>query len=133
MKVRGKILDLYAQDHVVLNVEAIGRVSRNGLPPGGDPLEDMLGQDVFGQGLLLGLEKCEYLDSSGVEWLLHCHNRFERSGGRLVIHSAKPKVMQLLRIMRMPMILRIAEDLEKAKMLMNGESRSHERGDGQHG
>jgi CheY-like chemotaxis protein len=40
--------------------------------------------------------------ASGVEWLLYCHNRFERSGGRLVIHSPKTKVMQLLRIMRMP-------------------------------
>lgn len=133
LKLHGKIQDLYAGDHAVLNVEAIGRVSRYGIAPGAEPLRDMLGDEVYRQGLMLSLEKCEYLDSSGVEWLLHCHSRFERGGGRLVIHSAKPKVMQLLRIMRMPMVLRIAEDLEKAKIIMNGKNESHEHGNGHEG
>ena len=120
LRLHGKLHNL-AGDHRVLNVEAVGRLSRNGMAVGGDPLRDMFGDEIYAQGLLLSLEKCEYLDSSGVEWLLQCHNRFARGGGRIVIHSAKPKVAQLLRIMRMQKVLRIAEDAEQAQIVMTAE------------
>lgn len=126
LKLHGKVHDVFARDHVVVNVEAIGKLSRNGLAAGSDPLRDLLGEDVYGESLMLSLEKCEYLDSSGVEWLLQCHSRFEKSGGRMVIHSAKPKVAQLLRIMRMHKVLRLAEDPEQAKTVMTAEGQIHE-------
>jgi anti-anti-sigma factor len=118
-----------SKEHPFLRLEAIGRLSREGVPSRTDPLQDIAGAEVYAQDVLLGLEKCASIDSSGVGWLLQCNSRFQEGGGRLVVHSAKPLVLRLLRMMRMQAVLNIAASAEDAKqMIQNTEGNHHGNG-----
>jgi anti-anti-sigma factor len=111
--------NLSADGRIVLRVDAIGKLSRDGLRPGGDVLRDILGNDCYEQTILLSLQKCRYVDSSGVEWLLHCHRRCEQEGGRFIVHSAAASVLQLLKMMRMYKILHLTPDLQAAEIAVS--------------
>ena len=75
-------------------VLAACRGSMTLLPPSGpgDALKQVLGSDAFRQTVLLDLAGVDYVDSSGVSWLLVAHSRFAEEGGRLILHSAVPRV-----------------------------------------
>src|SRR5438132_1007382 len=60
----------------------------------GDGLKQVVGADCFEQRVLLNMAGTNYVDSSGVSWLLVTHSRFVDGGGKLVIHSAPPRVRE---------------------------------------
>lgn len=80
-----------------------------------DPLQELLGQDFYSRPLLLDLHKTDYIDSSGIGWLLNVHKRFLQDGGVLVLHSVPPVVHQVVQLMRLDKILNIQSDLAAAK------------------
>ncbi len=70
--------------------------------------------------MLLNLQSSHYLDSTGVEWLLSNHKRFKAGGGSLVIHSFNPVMTQILKMMRMDLVLNLAKDEAAAMEMVNG-------------
>jgi anti-anti-sigma regulatory factor len=71
--------------------------------------------------MLLDMSEAETLDSSGVGWLLECHKKFREAGGGFVIHSLTPTASQVLRMLNMQMVLRLAGDERKALQMLEGD------------
>jgi len=96
-----------------------GRLSRDGWVKPGDPFANLCGEDVFSRTVLLSLAETTHIDSTGVEWLLRANEKFQKGGGMLVIHSATPLTRQILKLMRMDLVLRIADNEAAARALAN--------------
>jgi len=46
--------------------------------------------------VLVGLERCEFIDSSGIAVILRAHNRMESEGNRLVVYAPTSQVLRVL-------------------------------------
>jgi anti-anti-sigma factor len=82
------------------------------------PLEALLGPQVYGRKVLLNLEETNYIDSSGVGWLIGCHKRFSQAGGKFVLYSVPPSVGQILRVLRIDSLLTVAGKEAEARALV---------------
>lgn len=46
--------------------------------------------------VLVGLERCSFIDSSGIAVILRAHNRMEEEGNRLVVYAPTDQVLRVL-------------------------------------
>jgi anti-sigma B factor antagonist len=46
--------------------------------------------------VLVGLERCAFIDSSGIAVILRAHNRMQAEGNRLVIYAPADQVLRVL-------------------------------------
>jgi anti-anti-sigma factor len=46
--------------------------------------------------VLVGLERCAFIDSSGIAVILRAHNRMEEGGKRLVVYAPTDQVLRVL-------------------------------------
>jgi anti-sigma B factor antagonist len=46
--------------------------------------------------VLVGLERCAFIDSSGIAVILRAHNRMEEEGNRLAVYSPAAQVLRVL-------------------------------------
>jgi anti-anti-sigma factor len=46
--------------------------------------------------LLIGLENCEFIDSTGIAAIVHAHNEFAARGGRLAVYAPADQVLRVL-------------------------------------
>lgn len=46
--------------------------------------------------VLVGLERCAFIDSSGIAVILRAHNRMEEEGNRLVVYAPTDQVLRVL-------------------------------------
>ena len=46
--------------------------------------------------VLVGLDRCDFIDSSGIAVILRAHNRMEEDGGRLAIYAPSDQVLRVL-------------------------------------
>jgi anti-sigma B factor antagonist len=117
-----KPLELELLDTVdgVRTVRARGCLSDNAAAAA--TLETLLGADCFASQVTLDLNHVDFIDSSGIGWLLGAHRRFRSAGGGLVLHSIPPVVRQTLKVLRMDEVLRLAKDESAARSLVRGET-----------
>lgn len=116
-------LTMISDDSSFVRLRCEGQMSQSDFQPGVDPLESLLGRDCFSRKVLLNLEKTEYIDSSGISWLIVCHKHFLKAGGKMVLHTIPPMVYQALQWLRMPLILHLADDEAAAVALASGEKK----------
>ena len=109
-------------DGQVLRCKADGRITQNAFEPGNDSFADTFGPDVYGRKVLLDLAESDYIDSSGVGWLLGSSKKFKQAGGALVLYSVPPTVQQLLQLLRLGSVLKVAADSAAARQLALGEA-----------
>ena len=112
-----------SDDNAVVRLRCEGQISQSNFQPGVDPIESLLGYGCFAKKVLLNLEKTEYIDWSGISWLIVCHKNFLKNGGKLVLHTIPPMVYQALQWLRMPLILHLADDENTARALALGEKK----------
>jgi anti-sigma B factor antagonist len=48
------------------------------------------------QRVLVGLERCAFIDSSGIAVILRAHNRMQEDGKRLVVYAPTEQVLRVL-------------------------------------
>ena len=48
------------------------------------------------QRVLVGLERCAFIDSSGIAVILRAHNRMQEDGKRLVVYAPTNQVLRIL-------------------------------------
>jgi anti-sigma B factor antagonist len=48
--------------------------------------------------VLVGLERCAFIDSSGIAVILRAHNRMEGDGNRLAVYAPSAQVLRVLSI-----------------------------------
>ena len=68
--------------------------------------------------MLLDLSAADRLDSSGIGWLLECHHRFNDAGGKMVVHSIPAQLQQVISMMKLHQVLRLARNLEHAAAIL---------------
>ena len=78
-----------------------------------NPLEGVLGASWATNNVLLNLSKTPFIDSSAIGWLLETHRKMQQSGGKLVPHSAQPRVNELFELLKLRSVLDLKAD-EKA-------------------
>ncbi|MEQ8791890.1 MAG: STAS domain-containing protein [Pirellulaceae bacterium] len=115
-------LSIHADDGKFLRMRLVGRVTQKELPAQEDLFVTHIGADAYRRRVLLNMEDSEFLDSSGVSWLLVAHKRFRDQGGRLVLHSLPPMVSNVLKVLRMNQILTLAETEQAALKLLEGDA-----------
>ena len=113
-------LTLQSSEHDVFRVLCEGNISQRDIDPEHDPLEALLGPDVFTRKILLNLERTHYVDSSGISWLMGRHKQFKQRGGALVLYAIPPMVKQVLQLLRMSLVLNLADDESSALALVQG-------------
>jgi anti-anti-sigma factor len=64
---------------------------------------------------LFDMEGVEFIDSSGIGWLLSMNRRFQEEGGAMALHSVPPMVSNALKLLRLNEVLTIAEDAPAAE------------------
>ncbi|QDU95364.1 STAS domain-containing protein [Lignipirellula cremea] len=109
-------------DHVV-RLDVSGSLDFHQLSPLDEPLSDVLGHDAYKKTVIMNMRAVDTLDSSGVGWLLTCQKQFRSSGGSLVLHSLSPTARNVLRVLNLQRVLRLADDEKQAIVLTEaGES-----------
>ena len=114
-------LKLLSDEDELLQVHVEGRTVEGEVFSDEDPMAGLLDDRGYARRTLLSLSETEYIDSSGLALLLIWHKRFRDAGGKLVLHSVPPHVMETIRILRMELILHLAEDASAAVELVRGD------------
>src|SRR5947209_14929389 len=110
-------LSIVSDEGALVRVECEGTITMAQVQLGLEPLESLLGKDVFARRVLFDLTKTSYIDSSGVSWMLVCHKEFHDHNGRIVFHSAPATVRQTLDLLRMDLVLHLAANESDARTL----------------
>src|SRR5262245_2037329 len=116
-------LTVISDDKEFVRLQCAGQVTQTEVQNRRDPVESLLGWDGYGRKVLLNMDKTTDIDSSGVSWLLVLHKHFAQAGGNLVLHTVPPAVNQVLQLLRMNLVLRIAPDEKAARALAQGEKK----------
>ncbi|HEX4148168.1 MAG TPA: STAS domain-containing protein [Pirellulales bacterium] len=110
-------LKLASEDSHLTLVDVSGRITPDSFSHDSEPLAALLGPGAYHRRVLLNLTGCDYINSSGVGWLLVCHKRFRDAGGRLVIHSIPQLIRSVLEVLKMDQVFHLAGDVENARQL----------------
>ncbi len=114
----GMKLLIKSQENGLTLVEATGEISQKRLAAQTEPLNELLGEDCYRGKVLLDLHAVEAIDSSGIGWLLSSQKKFRTAGGLLVLHSLSPFARDLMRILNMQLVFKMAEDEAAARRLV---------------
>jgi anti-anti-sigma factor len=104
----------FSEREGVTCVAIAGRITFGTLEPGQDPLAPQV-PDIYSRRVMFDLSGTDYIDSTGVSWLLTCHKRCREAGGKLVLHSLNPMVKQVLQVLKLEQVLRLADNADIAK------------------
>jgi Anti-anti-sigma regulatory factor (antagonist of anti-sigma factor) len=98
-----------------VRVALAGHVTQREVSPLQDPLIELLGPGGYGKIVRLDLSEAEYVDSSGIGWLLSCHKRIKQAGGRLLIERPHPIVANVFRVLKLERVFELADASESGK------------------
>lgn len=96
-------------------VRCAGKVGLVEFQHGRDPLVGLLGRQVYRSRVLFDLSQIDYIDSSGIGWLVVTYKRFCQAKGRIVFHSPSQFVRDTLDLLRLDLVLPLAENEEAAR------------------
>jgi ABC-type transporter Mla MlaB component len=114
-------LKVLSDDNDLLELQVVGRSVEGDVALDDDPMLGLLGDRGYARPALLSLAETEYINSSGLALLLVWHKRFRDAGSKLVLHSVPVFVMETLKILRMDLVLNLAEDAPTALKLVRGD------------
>jgi anti-anti-sigma factor len=80
-----------------------------------NPFEVVLGEHWPDNNIMLSLEKAGFMDSSAIGWLMNTHRKTKEAGGKLVLHSAPPRVQEVLDLLKMRAVLNLKENEAAAR------------------
>lgn len=110
-------LSVTSQEDRLVSLKAKGKIVQSDVSPFSDPLAEAIQDRSYTQRVLIDMADVEFVDSSGISWILICHKRFREAGGKLVLHSCVPAVCNILRVLKMDQILHVADDEKSAHQL----------------
>ena len=111
-------LTVLSNDGDVLRLQANGRITQDDVSQALDPMTELLGPDGFARHVVLSLANVDFIDSSGIGWLVARHKDFYRAEGKLVIHSVEPAVMEVLKMLKFHQVLHVAKNEHAAQALV---------------
>ena len=102
-------LSIAQDDGQCVRVAVQGHVTQKELAPLTEPLLELLGPNGYARQVRLDLSDTDFLDSSGVGWLLTCHKRMRQAGGQLTLHAPHPIVANVLRVLKLEKVFTIEQ------------------------
>jgi anti-sigma B factor antagonist len=84
-----------------------GNVTQRELGPMQEPLIDLLGPAGYSRLVRLDMSGTNFMDSSGVGWLLTCHKRMKQAGGKLTLLAPHPVVANVLKVLKLEKVFEI--------------------------
>jgi anti-anti-sigma factor len=111
-------MTVLSDDGDVVSVQCEGDISEVKFQLNDNPLEGVLGPDVYARKVLLALDRVGFLDSNGISWLVVSHKHFQKGGGAMALHSIPPRIQQVLQYCRMDRMLRLAVNETTARALV---------------
>jgi anti-anti-sigma factor len=106
-------IDSSADD--VCHMSLSGRVTQTEMFNHQDQLTQLLGQAHFNRTILLSFQEANFIDSSGIGWLLSTDKKIRDAGGKLVLHSLPEEIQGVVMMMRLNRVLNIAKDKQSAQ------------------
>jgi anti-anti-sigma factor len=64
--------------------------------------------------LLIGLQSCEFIDSTGIATIVHAHNEFAERGGRVAVYAPADQVLRVLSVTGLTSNGMVFENAEEA-------------------
>jgi anti-anti-sigma factor len=113
-EVSGMRCDVVTAGDACSEVRLSGRITSDVVANRGDHLRELLGEQAYSGRVLVDLSGTDFLDSSGIGWLLDQHRRCKRAGGTLVLHSIPPMVSRVVQLMNLHHAFHIAPDAATA-------------------
>ncbi len=113
-------LKLVGKDGCALRLAAVGEMRQAAFQVGPDPFRVLLDELGFARPVIVNLLGITFMDSSGIGWMLKCQKRAREAGGRVVFCSLPPAILDVVKVMRLDQVLKIAEN-EVAAMAMADE------------
>lgn len=107
-------LTIEDQGDGVCQMSLSGRISQNTPGLNLDLFSQMLGESNYNQRILVSLKNTDYIDSSGIGWLLATDKKIRSAGGTLVLHSVPVDVQHVFGLMKLHKVLHIAKDKNSA-------------------
>lgn len=71
--------------------------------------------------VLVGLESCAFIDSSGIAVLLRAHNRMEEEGNRLAVYAPAAQVLRVLQMTGLTSNGLVFDNVEEALTAVGGD------------
>jgi anti-anti-sigma factor len=87
-----------------------------------NPFEAVLGASWASNNILLDMSKTGFIDSSAIGWLLESSRKMQQGGGKMVPHSAQPRVVELFDLLKLRRVLNLNDDEKSAQDLIMGSS-----------
>ena len=115
-------LSVRSDDGPVLHVQLSGRVNMAVLAEQQEALADLLEGGGYSQTVLLDLSGTELVDSAGMSWLVVQHKRVCDAGGKFAVHSVPFTILETLKVMRLDLVLNVANNESEALKLVQGAS-----------
>lgn len=110
-------LKLENQSGGTCHLSLAGKISQTAVDSQADQLSRLLGNANMNQRILVSLEQTDYIDSSGIGWLLATDKKIRDAGGRLVLHSVPLDIQHVFGLMKLHAVLKIARDKEHATLI----------------
>jgi anti-sigma B factor antagonist len=76
--------------------------------------------------VLVGLERCAFIDSSGIAVILRAHNRMESEGNRLVVYGPTAQVLRVLSMTGLTSNGLVFDSAEEALASLGGSAQAAE-------
>lgn len=115
-------LSILSEEGGVTHVSVAGKITQEQTAVAADALGDLLGEGAYARKVILNMQDVDFMDSSGVSWLLIAHKRFKEGNGRLVLHSVPPVVSNVLKVLRMHLVFELADGKDEAMLIIRGEA-----------
>jgi hypothetical protein len=112
---------MLADDGDLLRLDAVAGSMASDLLPDLRHFDELLGPGGYARQVALSLAQIALIDTLRMSWLLILHKRFCEAGGKLVVHSIRPRVMEFLGVVRFECVLYLAEDEAVALELLRRE------------
>ncbi len=116
-------VSIESSENGVVRATVAGKINQSQVSPFVEPLGNAVGPDAYSERVLLRMSDVESLDSSGVSWLLSCHKRFREGGGQLVLHSLSDIALNVIKVLNLQAVFKIAGNEEAALGLLGETSR----------
>ncbi len=107
-------LSVVGQDERVVDLACEGKIAPLPTHLRGDPLTGFLDQARPGRAVLLDLSRSDYINSTGISWLIQAHKQLSRAGGQLVLHSLTSQVREALDLVDLSTVFKVAPDRSAA-------------------
>ena len=114
-------LSIQEKEGEAVRISAAGRITQDKFKTATDPLCELLGDEIYDRNLLIDLRQADFVDSSGINWLLKSHKKFKEKGHQMVLHSIPPVVKNAIRVLRLDLLFAIADSEAEAIRLIQSE------------